>query len=110
MKLFSLQRTSKTKNRENCFSRTVFKKFFENFLFSVSRVGNGQEEENVLSSRLSEFIAVFEEKMSQIDTENDKTKFFQFSKFLFFVKFSTGFVDWIILKGQGKPWLPSSLL
>ena len=34
--LFPLHKTSKTKNCENCFSKTIFKNFFE-FFFSVSR-------------------------------------------------------------------------
>ena len=40
--------------------------------------------------------------MSQIDTENDKNlKIFQFSKFLrIFVKISTIFLNWNVLKGQ----------
>ena len=41
-------------------------------------------------------------KVSQIDTENDKKPiFFQFSKVLrIFVKVSTHFVDWNVLKGN----------
>ena len=47
-------------------------------------VEKGQKGNNVLSSRLfEEFLAVFQVKMSQIDTENHKKpKVFQFSKFL----------------------------
>ena len=39
--------------------------------------------------------------MSQIDIENNKTKLFQFSRFLCnFVKVSTDFVDWNVFKSQ----------
>ena len=60
-----------------------------------------------------EFTAVFQVKMSQINTEEDKKpKIFQNSKFLciFCFKDSTDFVDCNVLKGQqGKSWLSSSL-
>ena len=57
-------------------------------------------------------IAVFQTKMSQIDTENDKKpKLFQFSKFISFSPtFFTDFVDWKVEKGQqGKMCFPVCL-
>ena len=59
-----------------------------------------------------EVIAFFWMKMSQIDTEKEKNnKIYQFSKCsCIFVKVSTAFVDWNVLKGQQeKSWLSSSL-
>ena len=49
-----------------------------------------------------EFVAVFVVKLSHFDTENDKEpKIFQYRRFYaFFVKVSTDFVDWNVLKTQ----------
>ena len=56
-----------------------------------------------------EIIAVFQTKKSQIDTEKDKTHK-SFQSFCFFIKVSTGFADWNILRGQqGESGLSSRL-
>ena len=64
----------------------------------------GQQRRTVLFSRLfGRVFAVFPEKMSQIDTENDKKDkiFLNFKVFMhFFDEVSTDFVDWNFLKGQ----------
>ena len=59
-----------------------------------------------------EFIAVLLVKVSQIDTENDKSpKIFQFSKCLcIFSKFLTDIVDWNVKKGQHRKHVLSSRL
>ena len=78
--------------------------------WNVEKVQQGK---NVLSNTIGfseEVNSVFQLKMFQIDTENGKKYiyFFNFQGFYaFFVKVSTDFVDWNVLKvQQGKVGCP----
>ena len=73
-------------------------------------VEKGQQVKHLLSSsHYEKFIAFLEQKMSQIDTENNKNpKFSNIKDFMkFFSTFSTDFVGWNVEKGQqGKLCCP----
>ena len=92
-----------------------FNAIFVNFSIDIvdQNVENDQQGTNTLFNRLfQELIAVFQIKVSQIDTENDKKpKTFHFSIFFaIFVKFLTDFVNCNVEKGQqGKNLLSSRL-
>ena len=90
----------------------IFYAFFQ-FFRRTSSIGtlkrDCRERKCYLVDFSEKIIAVFEVKMSQIDTGNDKNpKLPVLKDFMHFSKFSTDFVSWNVEKGpQGKNVLSS---